>query len=568
MIRQKLFILFITAILFSGMACSSSKWVVENQHETDLNDFELLSTVPFLERVGTTSPTSPIVNFNLKSSNTYEYVQRVRTDRYIQRYKPSLRSLLFGLAGASIATTAALTTDVSKTSEQILYGTAGFVTLASFLNMKASGDPTPTGESRLLRRTGKVQQTDTVSTRPLNGVVPSYTIYYNREAVVLRNEIPYLNSTYTINLIEELNPEAFEYDSSESIVLEVYFNDETYLERIPLTSIFERFVVVSSEVTALRDEPVLNSRNILTDLAEGSQMKLVSEDSLWYKVLYGISETWISKSDAYPIWRPSEFASQLSIITVPNIPFGNIDVESNIPTLTSRNDSTFALIIENGDYLGNLSERVYSERDGRLIDEYFLNALSIPNNNIIKASDIETNQQLVLAYNRLADKLRRDQKRLIVYLSGYVRADDNGNALLIGTNGNEEIELNSFFTGVSRLPVEELIVFADFDFISGSEENVLTKKLGDQIVDSNSKSSVIFASSESQRSGSYSSSNGEQKRHSIFTYFIAEALKNGETNISGILNYLQRNVDYTSRRLHNAPQNVIYFGNADLSLID
>lgn len=568
MISQRLYLLLISVVLFFGMACSSSKWVVDNQRETDLNDFELLSTVPFLERVGTTTPASPFVNFNLKSSNTYEYVQRVKTDRYIQRYRPSLRSLLFGLAGASIATTAAITTDVSKTSEQILYGTAGFVTLASFLNMKATGEPTPTGESRLLRRTGKIQQTDTISTRPLNGIVPSYTIYYNREAIVLRNEIPYLNSTYTINLIEELNPEAFEYDSSQSIVLEVYFNDETYLERIPLTSIFERFVVVSSEVTALRDEPILNSRNILTDLAEGSQMKLVSEDSLWYKVLYGISETWISKSDAYPIWRPSEFASQLSIITVPNIPFGNIDVESNIPTLSTRNDSTFALIIENGEYLGSLSERVYSERDARLMDEYYLNALSIPNNNIIKASNIETNQQLILAYNRLANKLRRDQKRLIVYLSGYVRADANDNAYLVGTTGNDEIELNSFFNGISRLPVEELVIFADFDFVDEYEENSLTKKLGDQVLDSDSKSAVIFASSESQRSGNYSSASGEQKRHSIFTYFIAEALKNGETSISGILNYLQRNVDYTSRRLHNAPQNVIYFGNADISLID
>lgn len=455
--------IFFLVALISGIGCSSSKWVVENQYETDLNDFELLGSVPFLERTGNTTPSSPFVSFNLKSSNTYKYVQRVKTDRYIQRYKPSFKSLLFGLAGASIATTAALTTDVSKTSEQILFGTAGFVTLASLLNMNPSGSATPTGESRLLRKTGTIQKTDTVNTNPLSGNTPSYTIYFNREAVVLRNEIPYQNSTYTINLIEELNPEAFEYDSSNSIVLEVYFNDETYLERIPLTSIFERFVVVSSDVTALRDEPELNSRNILTDLALGSQMKLVSEDNLWYKVLYGISETWISKSDAYPIWRPSEFASQLSIITVPNIPFGNIDVESNIPTLTSRNDSTFALIIENGEYLGDLSERTNSERDARLMDEYYLNALSIPANNIIKASNIETSQQMVLVYNRLADKLRRSQKRLIVYLSGYVKAGDDNNAMLISTRGNQEIELNSFFEGIGRLPAEELIVFADFE---------------------------------------------------------------------------------------------------------
>lgn len=92
--------------LLIGSACSSSKWVVENQYEIDRNDFELLSSDQFLTRVGSVSPQNPVIQFEIKSANTFEYTQRVRTDRYIQRYRPSFKSVLLGLGGASLATSA------------------------------------------------------------------------------------------------------------------------------------------------------------------------------------------------------------------------------------------------------------------------------------------------------------------------------------------------------------------------------------------------------------------------------------------------------------------------------
>ena len=147
--------------------CSSSKWVVENQKEIDRNDFELLNSQQFLERTSSPTPESPVVQYELKASNTIEYSQRVRTDRYIQRYRPSLRSIVFGLMGSGLATYAALEAPTTST-QNVLFGTAGFITLASVLNMKAVGESTPTGESRLLRKTGNIQLTDTVSADPIS----------------------------------------------------------------------------------------------------------------------------------------------------------------------------------------------------------------------------------------------------------------------------------------------------------------------------------------------------------------------------------------------------------------
>ncbi|MCG8372980.1 MAG: hypothetical protein MI700_05585, partial [Balneolales bacterium] len=252
-----------------GGACSSSKWVVVDQYATDRNDFELLDSEFFLTRTGEITPDNPIAFYELKAANTFEYAQRVQTDRYIQRYTPSLRSILIGSIGAGLATASAVSTDNPGFAENILYATAGFVVLTSFLNMNPTGEPTSTGETRLLRKTGTIQETDTVTTDPIAGVVPSYTIYDSQEILALGNDIPFINGRYTINLLDGLNPETFEYGTDEFVTLEIIFNDQIYVEDIPLASIFERFVVVSSEVTALRDEPVLDSRSILTDLAEG-----------------------------------------------------------------------------------------------------------------------------------------------------------------------------------------------------------------------------------------------------------------------------------------------------------
>lgn len=562
--------LLLVLLICVGTACSSSKWVVENQYETDRNDFELLSSTKFLERSGTTNPNSPIVTFQLKAENRFEYAQRVKTDRYIQRYRPTWRSVLLGLVGAGVASTAAVTVSESSTSQNILFGTAGFITLTSFLNMKPVGEPTPTGESRLLRKTGNVEETEVVRANPEPGLVARYSIFHKGEILVGEKQIESQNSSYSINLIEDLNPEVFEYDSSDAIELEVYFNDKIYTEVIPLKNIFESFAVVSSQVTALRDEPEFNSRNILTDLAFGSQMKLVSEDSLWYKVLYGISETWISKTDAYPIWRPSEFASQLSIITIPNIPFGNVDVESNIPVLKTGNDSTFVFMLSNGEYQDTYSERSYAARDLRLMEEYFENALGIPTSNIDKASNIDSQQRLNLAYNRFASKLRRPQKQLIVYLSGYSTVNENGEVEMISTQPgrNPAFNLNALLRSVSGFPVEEIVVLADLDPVETNTDGGLYESLAQSVLSNNQNSIMIFGSSENQQSRDYSVVNGDQKRHSIFTYFVADAMKNRQGTVSGIINHLQRNVDYTSRRLHNRPQNVIYFGDTSISLID
>lgn len=559
-------ILFFFLILCS-LGCSTSTWVVKNQYETDRNDFELIDTKQYLNRVGTITPNNPIVQFELLSVNDFNYTQRVRSDRYIQRYKPRFSRVLLGLVGAGLAWYAATEAQEIST-KNYLYGVAGLISLTSLLNMKPSGIPTPTGESRLLRKSGTINEKDTVRASQLAGTTVSYTMYYDGKIVAVGEDIEYRNNRYTVNLLESFNPEKTEFNTNDVITLELYFNDDRYVNTIPVTSFLEQFVVVKAPITALRDEPLLDSRSILTDLAQGSQLKFVSQEESWYKVLYGISETYIAKIDAELIWRPSEFTSQLSIITVPNIPFGNIDVETNIPRIKERTENAYAFSIANREYQGSYSERSFAERDAQLLNEYLIQAYGYNPSNVRTTTNIENEQQLVLAYNRLANEFRQIQEKLVVYVSGYVVQGSDNEILLVGTGGalSSTINLNSFLEEISKLQVKELILLLDIDNVE-NKETKLVEPLAQKILVNNPNTAIIVSSTESQRSRNYSSSGGEQKRHSIFSYYIADGIKKGGSTISEILNHLQRNVDYTSRRLHDQPQHILFFGNSKLSFI-
>jgi hypothetical protein len=79
---------------------------------------------------------------------------------------------------------------------------------------------------------------------------------------------------------------------------------------------------------------------------------------------------------------------------------------------------------------------------------------------------------------------------------------------------------------------------------------------------------VFFGAQPDQRSGIFTSSNGDQNRHSIFTYYLAEAIKEGNMTMGEILNHLDRNVPFTSRSIYDRPQNPLFFGNLQLQLLN
>lgn len=566
-------ILLITGfILFLG--CSTTTWIVESEEEVDRGDYKLLDSKLFLQKTAQITPELPVAQFQLKSANTFEYARRIKTNRYIQKYRPRWGYVALGVAGSTLAGYSALNfTDSEKKGQQIaLLGASTALLGVSFLNMKPIGDPQPTGETRLLRKTGDFVDVDTLNATIADPGNAFYSISYNGQALIESKSVEFTNNTFGVNFVEDLNPDTFSGQEEASISLDVTFQDSLYNYDIPIRSVYDPFVVVNSTVTALRNQPESNAQNILSDLAQGSQLKLVEKNDQWYKVLYGISENWVSANDVNVIWRPSEFSRQLSVIAIPNVPFGSVDVERDIPKLSEDDRKKWGFIITNQNYEGNFPEKSYAHRDGQLMEKYFNDALGIVPTQTINFRDVSGNQTARNGFNRLVSRINNRRAELIVYLNGYAEVDPRTDKIyFLGTSDDSSaarIDLNSLLDGFANLPVDELSIISDIDFINTSDKVDALNLLAATVTTQIPQSTLIFASNTNQRSYIYADPNGVQKRHSIFTYFLADAIKNKNTVWSDIKNYLDRNVSFTSRSIFNSAQDIRFFGSDSLSLID
>ena len=81
--------------------CTSSKWSVESTQSIDRTEFNLVDEDIFLEISQKPDPNMPILVYDVWNVKTYDYSIKIQTNRYLQRYRPSLTAIFFGVLGAS-----------------------------------------------------------------------------------------------------------------------------------------------------------------------------------------------------------------------------------------------------------------------------------------------------------------------------------------------------------------------------------------------------------------------------------------------------------------------------------
>lgn len=553
--------------LLLTVGCSSSKWIIEDEASIDRTEFELVANDQFLRVSERPTPEKPVVGFQVWDTNTYEYALKIKTGRYLQRYRPSLISVLLGSAGAYLAYLSYSNLTTSNLEQYTLLGAAGISFVLGLSGDREVGMSVATGEERLLKKTGSIQLTDTLlaTSRPV--INPAYTIYRNNEAVAIRNEVSFDGMTYHINLLEELNPNNFSFNEQQDIRIELDFNDSTYVFPLAVSDVFERFVVVESNISPLRQVPDNTSNSILTDLAKGSELLYLGELEDWYKVQYGITETYLSKIDARPIWRPTNYIDELSIVTLPNIPFGNVDVERDLPSLQdNRAVPSSALLISNEFYGDGLQNKRYSERDTKLIEEYFINTLGLNYDDLSRVINQNKADQMHSIWSSF-EKNPLSENQLIIYVNGYVSLDKSNNLIYLLEEKNSYFTFHSVLDSVLSSGFDRLLFIADINFDNnrGSAAQYYDSivELNDRLVGTDLSFALLFSSDGRSQSRLYTKQGIAQKYHSIFSYYLADAFKKGFLSTNRISNHLQRNVDYTARRLHNEPQNILFFGNHD-----
>lgn len=579
-------ILYCLFLLIAVTACTNPRWIIQEEQQVDPNDFTEISSREFPDAAGAISAQDPVLRLQIYSETTYEYAEKILMARYVQDYKVRPVFLGLGVLGAGLTFYVAnsgkvqgIDGNLEKITLNLL---GGIIALSSVANMKPDGEPRPTGEERFLRQTGTRIVKDTVQVNAPVQTTALVDVFYGERPVIQGRSYDISNGGLEIELGVPLSNLGITERNPDSVSVSIQYANSIYTYNYPLDSILQPFARVETSVTELRNTPEESPENVLAELVQGSQLQIIEEaGERWYKVLYGIQENYVLRSDVSRVWRTLDFEQENRVVAIPSLPFGEIDVERNIPILAEANQNGLGLLIGNEEYTGTYPTRKYTTRDVRLVDAYLTEALGYPSDRVFAGYDVgrgETFDSLFTAFSRAAT----DSSDIFVYLSGFgkpVGGTGNSHAVLLSPAANEasSLELMDLVESITDLPFRKAVVVLDISFNSAVRDSgsavtsvssfrQALQNRAASIASRNEKLAIIFSSDVDQSTQTFLG-DGEDKKHHIFPYFLAGAMQERLTRISDIYQYLQRNVSYTSRRLHDLPQEPLLFGDQSIDLV-
>jgi len=575
---------FIGVILLAFSGCTTSKWTVIDEEAVDSSEQPEIvrnSTQLILEQEPTVeTPAVRLVPYNIVER---EYAERVLVQRTVQEYKPKWGFALLTLTGSAISMLAANTDyllPAANTSQRIaLNATGAILGVLAATNLEEKGDPILTDETRYLRQTGFHIRTDTLRLDSYSGEPASITVY-NGDSVLLNEPTVSVESGFIeINLGALSSEISHEITDSTEFKLHADYQGIENIYRFPVTDFLEPYFVISEPISQVRSTATINRDNVIAEIGEESSLRVVeSTPGQWVEIRYNNMNAFVHRPDGQIEWRSTAEDGPALLYEVADIPFGEIDVESSVPVLKSKNEADRALILS-GYNENQAGSSQFSERDEQLFRHYMRTALRMDSSQVrtIKSSGLST------WTNELKSCEEMGGGSLHVYLTGYARSysentgPENLALFHIDDNGDvSSLPLTNLFDQLSLCTAEKMFVYVDLQYVEEVEDGQIIsfmnsnggkqQRLANRLLRNFPNAFILFGNRVGQSSSVYSGSPEDDKRHHIFPYFWAEALQQRKTQMSELVRHLENNVDYTSRRLHDEPQEVRGFGNFMLDL--
>lgn len=583
MTQKLLFIL--TFILLAG--CTTSKWTVVDEFAVDESEKpRLISEKEQLLVDEDPTVEKPILSLAPYKIIENEFSQRILVERAVQQYRPRWGFVLLALSGSAFAITAANTdlilSDATRTQRAGLTLSGGLLGVLAFTNLKEVGDPILTDEKQYLRSTGTITRKDTVrSMSSGRDETASVEITYKKQQIFNDPSVSLSNNSIDLNLGSFANELNGEFDKEGEIRVKTNYKESENVFSIPLKSFLEPYFIVREAVAQVRKNPSISSGNVIVELGEDSELlKLDDYSSDWVKVEYAGQEVYIAQENGVSEWRSRSDAQSALLVELTEVPFGEIDVENSIPILKSRNDADRAIIFSNieGNQIGS---RQLLNRSHQLFERYMRTSLQMSRNQILKITEPVRSSWK----GQVEQCGNMEGGTLSVLVTGFAQVRERGGEtdlvmIHAGTDGTlTEISLTELFRSLGECSPEKLFIFADLEYNTPEVDLLrqvsfrngsggVQQKLANRLIDNYPNSVVIFGNGINQQSSAFRGASDNDKQHYIFTYYLAEALKQRKTTMSDLINHLENNVDYTSRRLHDHPQEIRAFGNFSLNIAD
>lgn len=576
--RFILLIAMVSAVLLTS--CTTSRWVVVDQAVTTENENPSILSED-LTLVADKEPTieDPEVRFTVQQIIEKEFEQRVMVERTIQKYRPRWGIWMVGLGSAAFAATAANSSLIypgTDNREQLLLNLTSLLTATMTLSqLKPVGEPIRTGETQLRRRSGFEVVRDTLESESLRlNENFELRVQYRDSTILEETNISPNSGSLAINLPSVLRNAEVTVSENTTVRVNAIYGESSLEKEYRVEDFMEPYVIVDNAVVLLRNAPVLSDLNIVGEVGSGSALELIENTGNgWFRVRFGGSAVFIQESEASVEWLSDATSESIDVFEFADVPFGEIDVENSVPILRQNRPSDRSLVLTNYS-LNPDDERPYMERDHRLFDFYMSAALQMEEEQrfTIRMDSTETWEK------QLDNFAESDSTGLLyVFLSGTANVIDNELFIAEATSGPDRyVPVTDLFRTLQRMNPEKMIVIADFQFRlqdesdSGMAQDISGEVAMQRVAGTMQRllpnSAIIFSNHPGQQTGLFAGSGTENRRHHIFTYYWAEALKKRFATVNQMLNHLESNVDYTSRRIHDTPQEIRAYGNLMISV--
>ena len=571
-------VLLLLMVCMHGISCTSSRWTITNEAAIDPDvESTVVSERNVLLIESEPTYSNPVITFSAYQIVDKEYIQKIEMERSVQQYRPRWGFFTLGLSATLFTLLAANTSFVSssigKNQKIMLNLAAGLIGIVSVTNMKPVGEPIFTGEKQLMRQSGFVVLSDTLANENRNVQMDvDLQIHFEEDTVLSESGLELTNDRLDINLTPVISLLSDEIDENSKIDIILTYNGESANHEINLASFLEPHISITDPVAVLRSVPLINDFNIITEVGQGSALRFLAEMDDWFRVQFGGSEVFVRKNSGEKIWKSEDNSGAINVFEFEEVPFGDIDVENSVPILKQNNPNDRAIILTNG-ISADLDPRQYLERDHELFSFYMRSALQMQSNQITTIV-MDASGEWIEELDRVASI--DSTASLFVYLSGYAFQSGEGGIRLqnIDDEMSSPVISSTIFQKFVEMNPRALFLFADLEFSEGITDstqsrlgtvqvlvetaNELTRRLPNSV--------LLFSNRPGQKSSIYASSGFQNQRHHIFNYYLADAIKKRNTRMSDIIRYLENNVDYTSRRLHDLPQDIQAFGNTMLRI--
>jgi len=563
-----------------AISCTTSRWIVVDEQASESAETEtILSEETVILPVGFPTPTHPVLTLEVKDVVEKEIVQQVVLERGIQQYRPKWGYWVAGLSAALFTGIAANTNLIHSgiSDHAVVAFNLSALALSGFTltQLEPVGEPIYTGERRLSRSSGFQQLTDTLSRKEEILDLPvALDIQYAGEVLHRSGQVRFVNGENSLNLAMMLTESGLPTQEGDVMEVSLRYNEQSFNFSYEIDELLVPYIEITEPVAVLRNAPVISDLNIVTEVGEGSVFELIGTglDEEWYQVRFGGSILYVARSTAEITWRMAGTTGDIDVFEFADVEFGAVDVENAVPILKANDPGDRAIVFSNT-YLEQPEIQRYTGRDHRLFEFYMSAAYQMRESQIahIQIDSTETWR------DQLSEFSDTDSTSVLyVYLSGKAHIDGDTIYMRTSVSDNQPmVPVPDLLQEFIRMNPEKLILLADLDYAeietsspgsSGARNGVaVQQQTAAALLREVPNAVIIFSSRPDQVSSLYAGRGSENKHHRIFMYYWADAIKKRNRTMHSVIRHLENNVDYTSRRLHDRPQEIQVFGNTTLN---